>query len=84
MPDPVDVDLKRLVKSSILITDFNPLPSTDLIGREIQTQTKEKSQGGLVETNLVIFGGGTAVSLITQQMLPAPTKLTRTKRGRQS
>ncbi|HEY1771215.1 MAG TPA: FecR domain-containing protein [Chthoniobacterales bacterium] len=64
LPDPVDVDVKRLMETSHLITDFGPLPSTDLITREIATQTKAKSSGGLVETNLVIFGGGTAVSLV--------------------
>ncbi|MGH7939107.1 MAG: FecR domain-containing protein, partial [Bryobacteraceae bacterium] len=64
LPDPVDVDLKRLMETSDLITGFDPLASMDLITREIQTQTTEKNNGGLIETNLVIFGGGTAVSLV--------------------
>jgi hypothetical protein len=52
LPDPVDVDLDRLVKTSALINGFAPLPSDALIAREIQTQTTEKSSGGLwVETN---------------------------------
>ncbi len=64
LPEPVDVDLKRLVRTSLLITDFPTIPSLDLIRREIATQTTEKGDGGLVETNLVIFGGGNVVSLL--------------------
>ena len=64
LPDPVDLDLDRLVQTSLLITAFGPLPSTDLILREIQTQGREESNGRLVQTNLVIFGRGTAVSLL--------------------
>ncbi len=63
LPDPVDVDLKRLMQTSQLITDFGGLASSDLIAHEIQTQLDQKSKGGLVDTNLVIFGGGTAVTL---------------------
>ena len=64
LPEPVDVDLKRLMKTSLLITDFPQIASLDLIRREIATQTEKKSEGGLADTNLVIFGGGTAVSLL--------------------
>src|SRR5450432_1758551 len=64
LPDTVDVDVDRLMKTSLLITDFGPIPSNDLIAREIQTQVAQKNEGGLIETNLVIFGGGTVVSLL--------------------
>src|SRR5450432_3266378 len=64
LPDPVDVDVKRLMETSKLITDFGGLGSSDLIAREIQTQLDQKSNGGLVDTNLVIFGRGTVVSLL--------------------
>ena len=64
LPDPVDVDLKRLMQTSLLIIDFAPLPSGDLIAREINTQTEQKSDGDLVDTNLVIFGAGTVISLL--------------------
>ncbi len=62
LPEPVDVDLDRLMKTSLLITGFGPLPSLDLIAQAILAQTKMKNDGGLIETNLVIFGGGTLVS----------------------
>jgi FecR protein len=64
LPEPVDVDLERLMKTSLLITGFPPLLSTDLIASEIASQTSEKRAGGLIDTNLVIFGQGTAVSLL--------------------
>ncbi len=63
LPNPVDVDVKRLIKTSKLIKDYKPIPSGDLIDQEIQSQLDQKSKGSLVETNLVIFGGGTAVTL---------------------
>ena len=63
LPEPVDVDLSRLMKTSLLINGFAPLPSGDLIARVISAQSTQKNDGGLIETNLVIFGGGTAVSL---------------------
>ncbi len=64
LPDPVDVDLKHLMETSKLITDFGGLGSSDLIAQAIQSQLAQKSNGGLVDTNLVIFGHGTVVSLL--------------------
>ncbi len=63
LPDPVDVDVDRLMKTSLLIQGFSPLLSTDLIAHEIAAQTQQKNSGELIQTNLVIYGGGTAVSL---------------------
>ncbi len=64
LPDPVDVDLNRLRKTSRLITGFGPLPSGDLIAQAIGAQDGRKKDGELIETNLVIFGGGTTVALV--------------------
>ena len=64
LPEPVDVDLERLMKTSLLINGFPPLPSDSLIARAINSQDAKKNDGNLIETNLAIFGGGTAVSLI--------------------
>ncbi|MEP7249425.1 MAG: FecR domain-containing protein, partial [Spartobacteria bacterium] len=64
LPDPVDVDIDRLTKTSALLSsDFAPLPSRDLIAREISVQTQKKTEQALLDTNLVIFGGGTDVTL---------------------
>jgi hypothetical protein len=64
--DPVNFDIARFVKTSRLITDFPPLPSEKMISAESQKQEQEKSKKTLIETNLVIFGGGTRVSVVGQ------------------
>ena len=64
LPDPVDVDLDRLMKTCVLITDFPPLGSTPLIADEIKHQRDQKVDGNLIDTNLVIVGRGTLVTLI--------------------
>lgn len=63
LPDPVDVDLARLLSTSRLIVDFPPLASQKLIAKESEKQQRAKSKRGLIDTNLVIFGKGTLVSL---------------------
>jgi len=69
--DPVDFDIARFVKTSRFITDFRPLSTEKLILAESQKQQRKKSKKSLIETNLVIFGGGTRVSLVGQA--PAAT-----------
>jgi FecR protein len=64
--DPVNFDIARFLKTSRFVTDFRPLRSKKLIVAESQKQEQEKSKKSLIETNLVIFGGGTRVSLIGQ------------------
>lgn len=68
LPDPVDVDLKRLAKTCLLITGFPPLASETLIDQEIQNQ---ENNPDLIPTNLVIFGGGTVVTLVDPTSLEA-------------
>ncbi len=65
LPNPVDVDISRLKKTSALLSkDFKKIPSSDLITEEIKLQEKQKAEQALLDTNLVIYGGGTAVTLI--------------------
>jgi hypothetical protein len=64
LPNPVDIDLKRLMATSLLIQGFPPLGSEGRIAQGMQDQKKQKSKGALVDTNLVIFGRGTLVSLL--------------------
>lgn len=66
LSDPATFDILGFVKTSRLMTDFPPLRSEKMILTETQKQQREKSKKSLVETNLVIFGGGTRVSLIDQ------------------
>ena len=69
--DPVDVDIGRFIKTSRFITDFPPLRSEKSIVAESQKQQRAKSKKSLIDTNLVIFGGGTLVSLVGQEQTEA-------------
>ena len=62
IPDPVDVDLAHIVKTSTLVNfpDSPPLPSTALIQAAINDQAQHLANGSLVPTNLVM-GRGTDV-----------------------
>jgi hypothetical protein len=62
LSDPVDFDIKHFLKTSRFLSDFPPLRSQGLSESEIQKQEIEKSKKVLIETNLVMYGGGTAVS----------------------
>jgi mannose-6-phosphate isomerase-like protein (cupin superfamily) len=64
LSDPVDFDIGRFLKTSRFISDFAPLGSESLMAAESQKQERRKSKKTLIETNLVIFGGGTNVSLV--------------------
>lgn len=68
--DPVDVDIGRFVKTSQFIVDFPPLRNEASLVSESQKQQRQKSKKMLLDTNLVIFGGGTQVSLVD----PNPTQ----------
>ncbi|MGB9474526.1 MAG: FecR domain-containing protein [Candidatus Udaeobacter sp.] len=64
--EPVDVDIDRFLKTSGLIKDFPPLHNEKSIVAESQKQQRERSNKTLVGTNMVIFGGGTQVSVTDQ------------------
>jgi hypothetical protein len=76
LSDPVDVDIDRFIKTSRFITDFPPLPSQKSIVAESQKQQREKSNKILIDTNLVIFGGGTQVSVVGQEQTNAGGRAT--------
>src|SRR4026208_2558610 len=63
LPSPVDVDIRKLMKSSRLIKGFGKLGSEDLIAQTETEQEKEREEGELYETNLAIYGGGTSLIL---------------------
>src|SRR5437868_11284116 len=70
IPDPVDVDLAEIVKTSTLVNfpGGNILPSMPLIRVAINDQAKELAKGSLVPTNLVM-GQGTKVILASKNLL---------------
>jgi FecR protein. len=71
LSDPVDFDIGRFLKTSRFITDFSPLGSDTLMAGESQKQQREKSKKNLIDTNLVILGGGTMVSLVDPAQVAA-------------
>ena len=66
LSDPANFDIARFVKTSRFLVDLPPLRSKNSIAFEAQKQEREKSKKTLIDTNLVIFGGGTQVSLVGQ------------------
>src|SRR5438552_8749511 len=76
IPDPVTVDLKKVVNTSTLVNmrqgknaKTPPLPSLGLIAKEIQQQEKDQNSHHIIPTNLVILGKGTNVALASDQLL---------------
>lgn len=64
LSEVVDVDLERLIKTSLFFTGFRPLGSENLMADEQRIQLEKKAAGELIDTNLVIFGRGTLVALV--------------------
>ena len=74
IPDPVSVDIKKVMKTSSLVNmggnkKTASLPSAALIEKEIAAQQKQKDQKTLVDTNLVILGKGTNVVLASDDLM---------------
>jgi ferric-dicitrate binding protein FerR (iron transport regulator) len=74
--DPVDFDIARFMKTSRFIVDLPPLRSEKLIAAESQKQQQAKSKKTLIDTNLVIFGGGTRVSVLGQAQTNVAGRIT--------
>ncbi|MFQ3669868.1 MAG: FecR family protein [Verrucomicrobiia bacterium] len=73
LPDPVDVDLKKLIKTSKLISgmgDSDEL-SNELIDQEVANQQQQKKKGNLIDTNIIILGSGTDAFLTDLDLLAA-------------
>ena len=64
LSDPVDFDLDVFVKTCRLLVGFAPLQSAAGMAAESEKQKLLKSKKDLVDTNVVIFGGGSVVSLM--------------------
>jgi hypothetical protein len=64
LSDPVDFDISRFMKTCRLIQDFKPLPGEKSLAAASEHQQREKSRKTLIDTNLVISGGGSTVSIV--------------------
>ncbi len=80
IPDPVTVDLKKVVQTSTLVNmhtkkgkqanaDNVPLPSMSKIETEVVRQQSGKDAHHLVDTNLVIVGKGTNVVIGSDELI---------------
>ena len=86
IPDPVSVDLKKIMKTSSLVNmggnkKTASLPSAGLIEKEIANQQKQKDENTLVDTNLVILGKGTNVVLASDDLLTSLNRNTDVSTG---
>ena len=70
IPEPVQVDLERLKKTSKLTNDeeFGDLGNQDELQQADQQQAEQKNDGELIETALVIPGRGTEVVVDVDQL----------------
>ena len=64
LTNPVDFDIDRFLKTCPLIQAFSPLESEKLMAAESQKQQRARSRKTLIDTNLVIFGGGSSLSVV--------------------
>lgn len=87
IPDPVTVDLKKIVQTSTLVNmesrkdklanaNTPPIPSMSLIEKEIDVQQSNKDGHRLADTNLVILGKGTNVVLGSDDLMKDLTQRT--------
>src|SRR5437763_2278507 len=79
LDEPVDVDISHIMNTALLITGFGPLPSDPLLASPESKQMQMKSEGELIETNAVIYGSGTLITLTDETdlrfaVLPAAKK----------
>jgi FecR protein len=81
LSDPVDFDIGHFLKTSRLLLDFPPLRSESSMVAESEKQQREKSKKVLIDTNLVIFGGGTRVSIVDPKTNFAPAPRTSASPG---
>ncbi len=64
LTDPVNFDIARFVNTCPLIRTFAPLQTERSIAAASESQQEEKSKRKLIETNLVILGSGSLVSIV--------------------
>jgi|GEM_PF-2418819 len=81
LPDPVEVDLRRLVETSSFASgNFSGMPNAALVTEAITQQAARIADGTLLKTQLIIPSRGTRVELGTESLsknsvadrLPAP------------
>ncbi len=79
LPDPAHFDIARVMKTCLLVRDFQPLSSQRRIDSEEQKQLNLIAKGTYIPSNLVIVGRGTLVTL--DNPTPAPPSKPQTNIG---
>jgi len=74
LPEPQDVDLSGLIKNSLLMTRFPPLPNLNLILREAENQQNLPSSSHLIDP--------TGLNIRDQRAAALPSATPRTVPGR--
>jgi hypothetical protein len=74
LAEPADFDIKREMKTCLLVSEFQPLPSQRRIEFEEQKQLNLIAKGTYIPSNLVILGRGTQVTLVNAQSTTTPSK----------
>jgi outer membrane biosynthesis protein TonB/quercetin dioxygenase-like cupin family protein len=67
LSEVLDFDLERLMRTALLLEP--PIGSESLIAEAQHAQLEKKAAGELIDTNLVIFGRGTLVTMTDPQSL---------------
>ena len=78
LPEPAHFDIARVMKTCLLVREFQPLLSQRRIESEEQKQVNLMAKGTYIPSNLVIFGRGTLVSVVNSTPTPHPKPQTNT------
>src|SRR5947207_14243905 len=73
LPNPVDVDIRQIRKTSRLIRGFGKMGSDNLIAQTEAAQDEERTDGELYETKLGLDGGGTSIITNDQEYITENT-----------
>jgi hypothetical protein len=78
LPEPVQVDLQRLRRTSKLINskEFSALGNEKQLSDALEQQNKKKQKGELLETAYLLQGRGTSVTLSSEARLELLNQLT--------
>src|SRR5882724_11807621 len=75
LSEPVDFDLERLLKTSLFVQGFRPLPSVPLLADVQRQQLESKAAGDVIDrkTAAVTLPTPTATATSTPRATPSPT-----------
>jgi len=69
LPNPVNIDLKNLIRSSRLMKGFEKSKNEPQIAEAVEEQEERKRSGELVDTNVLLLGKGTRALFANEELL---------------